>query len=101
MKNSLFILILLLIGSCTEKTSKTTAQVIAYYSGFKKSNYSQIREVIADSLTLTEGEYTMTFTPESFYEQFKWDSVFKPVYELVELENQDEQIVATVSVKSL
>ncbi|GAA3578049.1 hypothetical protein GCM10022395_28420 [Snuella lapsa] len=76
-------------------------KVAAYYKGFKKGDYKLISAVISDTLTIIEGDYTMVFTPETFYRQFKWDSVFKPVYKLVSLENRDEHIVATVSVKSL
>ncbi|WP_149277553.1 hypothetical protein [Pareuzebyella sediminis] len=81
--------------------SELEEQVMAYYNGFKNSDYRQIRKQVSDSLTITEGDYTMTFNPELFQEHFKWDSIFQPVYEVVELENKDEQVVATVAVKSL
>lgn len=100
-KKILFVLILILFGSCSERKSTPKELVMEYYKGFENSDYDHIRDLIADSLVITEGDYTMTFTPESFHEQFKWDSVFKPVYKIVELENQDGQIVSTASVKSL
>ncbi|MBV6646566.1 MAG: hypothetical protein KI790_14010 [Cyclobacteriaceae bacterium] len=42
----------------------------------------------------------MPYTKESFYEQFKWDSVFQPTYEIIELEEQESQIIATVASSS-
>ena len=100
MKKILFILSLLFTASCAEKKAPSE-QVTAYYEGFQNADYSQVERTIADSLTITEGDYTMAFTPESFHERFKWDSVFRPVYELITLENEDEPVVATVAVHSL
>ena len=100
MKKILFVFILIAAASCTKKSTHTE-QVTAYYEGFKNSDYHQIKRTIADSLTIVEGDYTMAFTPESFYQQFKWDSVFKPVYEVVTLKNEDDHVVAMVSVHSL
>ena len=42
----------------------------------------------------------MLYSQESFYEQFKWDSIFQPTYEIVELEDQNDQIIATVASSS-
>ncbi|MBJ6366532.1 hypothetical protein [Snuella sedimenti] len=101
MNKILFLFVLILTTSCTERKSTEAEHVATYYKGFKKGDYKQISAVISDTLTIIEGDYTMVFTPETFYRQFKWDSVFKPVYKLVSLENRDEHIVAAVSVKSL
>lgn len=100
MKKILSIFILLLITGCAGKKSPHLEQITAYYEGFKNSDYNQIKGILSDSFTIIEGDYTMTFTPESFYKQFKWDSVFKPEYTLVALETKDEQVIATVSVNS-
>ena len=101
MRKILFIFILISIASCKERISTESEHITAYYNGFKNSDYSQIKKTLSDSLTIIEGDYIMGFTRESFYKQFKWDSVFKPVYKLVSLENENEQFVATVSVNSL
>ena len=101
MHKILFLFILLVLASCSETKSTPSEQVTAYYEGFNNSDYHQIKSTIADSLTLIEGDFTMPFTPESFYRQFQWDSVFKPDYKVVNLENEGEQVVATVAVQSL
>lgn len=101
MKKILFISILVLIASCTERKSTESEQIIEYYKGFKNSDYSQIKETLSDSITIIGGDYIMGFTSESFYNQFKWDSVFKPEYTLVSIVNENEQVIATVSVSSL
>ncbi len=101
MKKVLYTIVLLFICSCVIKETKKQEQVINYYKGFENSNYKQLKKTISDSLIITEGDYITSFTSESFYEQFKWDSIFKPVYNLLKLENEDEHIIATVSVRSI
>lgn len=100
-KSTIVIFALLCMVGCAEKESTTAEKITAYYEGFQKSDYEQIKQMIADSLTMVEGDYTTAFTPESYYEQFKWDSVFKPVYKMVTLEKQGEQVMAKVAVNSL
>lgn len=74
--------------------------VMKYYDGFKSSNYQEVKIVLSDSLIITEGDYVMKFTKETYYEHFKWDSIFRPIYKIVELKDQGDQVSATVSVKS-
>tara|TARA_R110002012_G_scaffold318227_1_gene536113 strand:+ start:53601 stop:54257 length:657 start_codon:yes stop_codon:yes gene_type:complete len=101
MKKILLMLTILVISSCVEKNSTASEQITKYFDGFKNSDYSQIKRTLADSLMTTEGDHTMVFSRESYYEKFKWDSVFKPTYSLVKIENQGEQSIATVSLSSI
>ncbi|MBO0330036.1 hypothetical protein [[Muricauda] lutisoli] len=101
MKRLLFLSLLYLISSCSGENLEKAEQIKIYYGGFKNSDYNQIMRVISDSLTLTEGDYLMNFDRESYYEQFKWDSVFQPKYELILVENHNGQFTATVAVESL
>lgn len=101
MRVFLSIFLLILMVSCSEKETSTSELVTSYYNGFKESNYEQIIKTLSDSLAIHAGDYVMKYTPESFYEHFKWDSVFKPTYELVKLENQDEEVVAIIATRSL
>ncbi len=101
MKKLLFIVTLLIIVSCAERKNNTEEQVITYYNGFNNADYNQIKEVISDSLIITEGDHKMPFTSKSFYKQFKWDSVFKPTYKIIELKNQGEHSIATVAMTSV
>ncbi len=78
MKKIVFLSIVCLILSCAEKKSGKAEQITEYYQGFEHSDYKQIKGTLADSLTITEGDYTMAFTPESYYDNFKWDSVSSP-----------------------
>ncbi|MGB3151672.1 MAG: hypothetical protein WBB27_13515 [Maribacter sp.] len=101
MRKVVFLFVVILGISCTEKTTVHNEQIKSYYEGFKKSDYDEIKETLSDSLVTTEGDYIMAFSREGYYEKFKWDSVFKPIYKLVYIENEGEQALATVSISSL
>ncbi len=101
MKNILFLFILIVGAGCTEKRSTPSEQITAYYEGFENSDFSQIKRTLSDSLISIEGDFKMAYSRESYYEKFKWDSVFRPVYTLVSIENEDEQPIVTVTMNSL
>ena len=42
----------------------------------------------------------MPYSRETFYEVFKWDSVFRPTYTIAQLEEKDHTIVASVTLTS-
>ena len=85
-KISILIITILFVSCAVQKVSKPKL-VMKYYEGFKKSDYQEVKNVLSDSLIITEGDYLMEFTQESYYEHFKWDSVFRPVYKIIELKN--------------
>tara|TARA_R110002012_G_scaffold159274_2_gene320923 strand:+ start:1468 stop:2019 length:552 start_codon:yes stop_codon:yes gene_type:complete len=101
MKKLLFLPTLYLIVNCSGKNIDKTEQIKKYYEGFQNSDYDQIMGVVSDSLTITEGDYVMNFDRESYYEQFKWDSVFQPDYKLISVENLNGEFTAKVAVESL
>lgn len=85
---------------CENKRLTSSELVTEYYKAFNSSDFNRITTLIANSFTIVEGEYVMPYSHESFYEQFKWDSIFQSTYEIVELENQNDQIIATVASSS-
>jgi hypothetical protein len=101
MKQILFLLIIIVFTSCAKKRHTESEQIKVFYKGYKNSGYELIKNVLADSLTTVFGDYTTTYSQQIYYEQFKWDSIFKPDYELVDLNHEDGQLIATVSMRSL
>lgn len=95
----LFFLTSFLIG-CHNKRPTPSELVTEYYEAFNSSDFSRITAVLNDSITITEGDYIMPYSQESFYEQFKWDSIFQPAYKIVELEEQSKQVIVTVASSS-
>ena len=80
----------------TEK--EPIAVVEAYYAMLDKSDYSQIPVLLADSLQTQEGEHTSSYSHEDYEELLKWDAVFEPTYEVVDIVKEGNGTVkATVS----
>lgn len=99
-KNLLFLLfVLLLTVNCNKKNDRINS-VTKYYEAFNDSDYDRIRSLM-DSITIIEGDYITNYSHETFHEQFKWDSIFRPTYKLTELKELDSQIIVTVEVSSL
>jgi hypothetical protein len=99
MKNTFVILLsaLFVIG-CNQKKSETA---LKYFNARNSVEYKEIKDLISDSLTVIEGDYIMRYSHDSYYEVFKWDSVFQTNYEIVELKEIDEQIIASISLSSI
>lgn len=101
--NKALILFSILYAFTGCKSQKPTHQetVIQYYYGFSASDYDLIKSTIADRITITAGDYVMPYTQESYYEIFKWDSIFQTTYKLVKTEVQDGKVLASVTMSSI
>ncbi len=102
MRTSLLVLFLLyfLVG-CAEEKLTHQQSVTTYFNARDTGNYHELKTVVADSITIVAGDFVMPYAPDTFYEQFKWDSVFQPSYEIVDLVEIDDEIVATVTLNSI
>lgn len=100
LKKIFFVSILVLGLGCKDKQQTASQLVSAYYEGFVKGDYEQIKSTLSDSLVTTEGDFNMPFSRESYYEKFKWDSVFRPVYRLKDIRIEDDVAIAKVAVTS-
>lgn len=94
------ILLLLVISACSSKEASHIATVKNYYSGFNNGDYKLIETQLSDSLTITEGDYVMNFTPETFETHFKWDSVFVSQVKIIDIEQQENDLLITISASS-
>lgn len=95
---------LLLMMSCSRNTPafSPTEVVEVYVDGINTSRFDRINSVLADSVTLIEGDYTVPMSNEGYYVQFQWDSVFTPNTQIVNIQEVDQnQVVATLSTTSL
>jgi len=100
MKKLLVFSLLMLGLACAEKKGIHKAQITTYYEGFASGNYAQIKGTLADSLLTTADDFSMPFSRESYYEKFKWDSVFKTEYQLVDISYENREAIATVTLDS-
>lgn len=97
----LFLSVLYFCIGCNNQYPNHQITVTEYYSAFDTGDFSKIKSLVSDSITIVSGDFTTPYTKESFYTFFKWDSVFQTNYKLINLKNQDEQVVATVTMSSI
>ncbi|MDO6470786.1 hypothetical protein [Maribacter sp. 1_MG-2023] len=102
MKNIFLILFLaVILTSCGNKKLSHKETVTIYYQAFDSGNFDKIKGVIHDSITMINGDFVTPFDKSNFYEFYKWDSVFKPSYEILELAEENEDLIATISQKNI
>lgn len=72
-----------------------------YYQGFETGNFSLVKSLICDSLTISSGDYHTPYSHDGFYEFFRWDSVFRPDHRVVSIVAEGDNILATISTFSM
>ena len=70
-----------------------------YYKVLDSSDDSGIVALLTDSIVIIESEYDYeeTFSQERYAEWLKWDSVFDPAYEVLQIEQENEVVKAKIS----
>jgi hypothetical protein len=95
--------LLIIIGfiSCksSEKEIDTLEIAKKYYKALDQSDHSEMAHLLTDSLVTkeTEYEYEQTFSRNEYSEWLKWDAVFEPTYEILEIEQENGVVKASVS----
>ncbi len=102
MKNIFLILFFLyFVTGCNDQKLTHKEAVTTYYNALDTGNFNEIKKVISDSITIIGGDYVMLFNQDSFYEHYKWDSIFKTTYDILELEEKNNLVFSTVASKSI
>jgi len=102
MKNTFLILFVIgLLFGCGNKELSRKETVTTYYKAFDSGDFEKLKTVIQDSITLISGDFVMPFDKDSFNEFYKWDSIFKPSYEILELVEDNDRLIATISQKNI
>ncbi len=101
MNKTIVLLLLLTLGfvSCKNSEKEIDSIEIAkqYFNVLDNSDYSKMSNWFADSLTTIEGEYKQTYSKSGYFEFLKWDSVFDPNYEILEIEQKNGIVKAKIS----
>ena len=87
--------------ACRKQQPLPKETVTKYYQARNAGDFKAIKTCVTDSITITEGDYVMPYDPESFYEVYKWDSIFQPSYKIVSLEENEGKVIAEVTINSL
>ncbi len=92
---------LLSLAACTDGRSSRAQDIIeAYYGGLNAADFKQVRDVVADSFTLIEGEFVTPLTRDEHYVVFQWDSVFATTYTIEKIEAIEDGARALVASSS-
>lgn len=86
--------------SCKTAPKKETDKIgIArqYYQALDRSDGPAMEKLLADSLFTQEGDYRQTFSRAAYREWVKWDAVFEPRYEILQIAQESEGVVAKIS----
>ncbi|WP_162623339.1 hypothetical protein [Confluentibacter sediminis] len=87
--------------SCKTSTNNIDKLDIAkqYYKALDNSDDSAMTTLVSDSITIKESEtdYQEHFSQKGYLEWLKWDSVFDPTYELLEIVQENDIVKAKVS----
>lgn len=96
---TLFMAIVLLSCKPSEKRIDKLKIAKEYYKALNVSNSSIMANLLGDSLIIIESEanYRETFSKKGYLMWVKWDSVFRPTYKVLEMEQENEIIKATIS----
>jgi hypothetical protein len=101
MNKTIVLFLLLTIGfvSCKNSEKEIARVEIAkqYFKVLDNSDYTKISDWFTDSLTTIEGEYKQTYSKTDYLEFLKWDSVFDPNYEILEIEQKNGIVKAKIS----
>ena len=101
MKKIIVLSLILIISfiSCKNSEKEKVKFEIAkqYYNVLDNSDYSRITSWFSDNLTIIEGEYKQTYSQSEYLEFLKWDAVFDPNYEILQMEQQNGIVKAKIS----
>ncbi|WP_036151433.1 hypothetical protein [Maribacter forsetii] len=98
MKNTFLVLFVIgLLFGCGNKELSRKETVTTYYKAFDSGDFEKLKTVIHDSITLIPGDFVMPFDKNSFNEFYKWDSIFNPSYEILETEEKNNDVIATIT----
>ncbi|PXX26502.1 hypothetical protein [Arenibacter sp. ARW7G5Y1] len=103
MNRTVILSLLLIIGFISCKTSEREINRLEiaknYYKALNSSDNLKMALLLTDSLVTKETEYNyeQTFSVEEFMEWLKWDAVFSPTYEILQMEQKDTIVKAKIS----
>jgi hypothetical protein len=101
MKKLIVLLLILVMGFASCKNSEKQIDKIEiskqYFKALSDSDYSTIYNYLTDSIATIEGEYEVTYSKKDYLELLKWDAVFSPNYNILEIEEAGGMVKVKIS----
>ena len=79
----------LLACSSVEKEVNLKEKTQAFYTAMASGDLETLGALHLDSVRVYEGDYHMAYSLEAYADWLAWDAVFKPTYELLEIEEKE------------
>lgn len=91
----------LLLASCRPQSPKLDPVELsrAYYEALNNAEFEEVVSFFYDSIRVKDGDYTLSYSFQDYKKWFEWDSVFHPVYEIIEIRALEKSVEVTVSKK--
>lgn len=90
--------LIVLFSGCVDK-SKTNVDIVRdYYRGLNQQDFKLVSSRLANNVLTKEIDYIVSENLDEIYVIFQWDSVFNPIYKIINLERiSDDTISAVIS----
>ena len=95
----LSMLMTLAFSSCINSEKEIDKLEIAkqFYYNLDNSDHSGIKVILTDSIITKDGDYEQIFSLKEYAEWMKWDSVFGPKYDILQIEQDNGNVKAKIS----
>lgn len=94
----LFSAIACLLMSCRTTNGFSSEKMVNdYYSGLSSGNFDLFAKYLADDVKTVEMDQVLTTDIEGLKTQYRWDSVFKPKYRIMDLSENEDSVYVTIS----
>ena len=84
--------------SCNTKKQLTPIEIAQqYYKAMNQSDYEKITGLFQDSIRMTENDYSMVLSKKDYINWLQWDSVFRPTYKILKIDEENGNVRMHVS----
>ncbi len=97
------VLMLLIIGlffQACQNAEDNTSDILTvekYYAALNAQNVEAVPNLLSDSLSVGEGDYWSTYSKADYSNWLKWDAQFKPIYQILKINRNEQGVEVTVS----
>ncbi|OEK01242.1 hypothetical protein BFP97_06835 [Roseivirga sp. 4D4] len=91
--------IALTLLSCNSRVQQSNEKdlIKAYYASLNNFQLQVVSDYFYDSVRMKENDYRYIASKDSFYLKLQWDSVFRPKYKVIAIEEASDDIMVEVS----
>ena len=98
-KWSVFLIISILLSSCLVEGEKARQEKLVkdYFTALNNDDFETALNIVNDSILISEGDFVLAKSKSELLVHFRWDSVFKPRYKVLELATVDKNMEAVIA----